>query len=266
MASGNVRAEARATDGDFTTALRDVVLDLTASDAVIDLTAVEAPVRPALPATTAPALDLDSGLLAASPLQLLAKRALDITLSLVALLLLLPVFLITSLLIATTSRGPIFYVQERVGRGGMPFRMLKFRSMYADAHERKAELAALNEASGPVFKVRKDPRVTPVGRWIRKLSIDELPQLINVLRGEMSLVGPRPPLPEEYATYDALALRRLLVTPGLTCIWQVSGRSNIDFDQWVEMDVEYIRSWSIGLDLKLLVKTIPAVLSGHGAY
>ncbi|HEY8340040.1 MAG TPA: sugar transferase [Egibacteraceae bacterium] len=276
MASGNLRADTRTTSSDLETAFGDVVLDLTTDETVIDLSVADAPAlpaaapRPALPAlparTVEPATDLDCGLLAASRLQLAAKRAIDIVVSLLALLLTLPIFAITALLIAVTSPGPVFYVQERIGRGGIPFRMLKFRSMYVDADKRKAELAALNEASGPVFKVRRDPRVTPVGRWIRKLSIDELPQLINVLRGEMSLVGPRPPLPEEYAVYDAYALRRLLVSPGLTCIWQVSGRSNIDFDQWVEMDVEYIRNWSLALDVKLLLKTVPAVLSGHGAY
>ena len=276
MASGNLRADTRTTSSDLETAFGDVVLDLTTDETVIDLSVADAPAlpaaapRPALPAlparTVEPATDLDCGLLAASRLQLAAKRAIDIVVSLLALLLTLPIFAITALLIAVTSPGPVFYVQERIGRGGIPFRMLKFRSMYVDADKRKAELAALNEASGPVFKVRRDPRVTPVGRWIRKLSIDELPQLINVLRGEMSLVGPRPPLPEEYAVYDAYALRRLLVSPGLTCIWQVGGRSNIDFDQWVEMDVEYIRNWSLALDVKLLLKTVPAVLSGHGAY
>lgn len=264
MSIGNLRPEARTTDSSANTAVGDVILDLTGPDPVIALR-TESP--PALPTTTGvPTGDLYSGLLGASRRQLLAKRALDVVLSLLVLLLSLPIFLITALAIATTSRGPVFYVQERVGRGGLPFRMLKFRSMYADAERRRAEVAALNEASGPVFKARKDPRITPVGRVIRKLSIDELPQLINVLRGEMSLVGPRPPLPDEYATYDATAMRRLLVTPGLTCIWQVSGRSNIDFERWVAMDVEYIRSWSFALDLKLLAKTVPAVLSGNGAY
>ena len=144
--------------------------------------------------------------------------------------------------------------------------MFKFRSMKVEAHEDRDEILHLNELEGPVFKIRDDPRVTRVGRAIRKLSIDELPQLLNVLAGDMSLVGPRPPLPEEYETYGPRERQRLAVKPGITCIWQVSGRSDLDFETWVDMDLEYIEGWTIRQDLKLLVLTIPAVLSGRGAY
>jgi lipopolysaccharide/colanic/teichoic acid biosynthesis glycosyltransferase len=137
--------------------------------------------------------------------------------------------------------------------------------MYQDAEQRKAELAALNEQEGPVFKIKKDPRVTRVGRWLRRFSIDELPQLINVLKGEMSLVGPRPPLPSEVEQYDWLYRRRLCMRPGITCLWQVSGRSDIPFSRWMELDRQYIDNWSIWLDLKILLKTIPAVLTAKGA-
>jgi exopolysaccharide biosynthesis polyprenyl glycosylphosphotransferase len=195
------------------------------------------------------------------------KRSIDIVGSLVLLVLLSPLFLITSLAIALTSRGPILFSQERVGYMGRRFRFLKFRSMCHDAEERKGELLELNHHDyGPIFKVRDDPRMTPVGKLIRRLSIDELPQLFHVLTGDMSLVGPRPPLPDEVATYGRREALRLTVKPGMTCIWQVSGRSELDFDTWVDMDLEYIRSWSLWLDLKLLFRTVPAVVSGRGAY
>jgi lipopolysaccharide/colanic/teichoic acid biosynthesis glycosyltransferase len=170
------------------------------------------------------------------------------------------------LLIRISSRGPVFYVQERVGRDGGPFRMLKFRSMYRDSHERRNEHAELNIHEGPIFKIRDDPRITPVGRAIRRLSIDELPQFFNVLMGNMSLVGPRPALPEEFLDYSERERARLLVKPGVTCIWQVSGRSDVDFDTGIDMDLEYIEEWSLRLDLKLLARTVPAVISGRGAY
>lgn len=198
--------------------------------------------------------------------KLVVKRAMDIVGSALVLTLFTPVMLLTSLAILATSPGRVLFVQERLGRDGRPFRMLKFRSMYEDAEARRAELADLNECAGPVFKVRRDPRVTPVGRLLRKLSLDELPQLVNVLRGDMSLVGPRPPLPQEYAFYGPRERQRLAVKPGLTCIWQVSGRSDLDFDTWVEMDLAYIRDWSLRLDIRLLLQTIPAVVSGRGAY
>lgn len=198
--------------------------------------------------------------------RLAVKRAIDIVGSMLLLALFAPVLLFASLAIVATSPGHVLFVQKRLGRDGRPFRMLKFRSMYQDAEARRAELADRNECTGPVFKVRNDPRITPVGRVLRKLSLDELPQLFNVLRGDMSLVGPRPPLPQEYAVYGPRERGRLAVRPGLTCTWQVSGRSDLSFDTWIEMDLAYIRDWSLRLDLKLLVLTIPAVVSGRGAY
>jgi lipopolysaccharide/colanic/teichoic acid biosynthesis glycosyltransferase len=205
-------------------------------------------------------------LLLAAPWQLFVKRSIDILGSLVFLILLLPLLVVTALAVLLTSKGAPLYVQERIGRDGKAFRMLKFRSMRRDAHRDREDLLHLNQASGPVFKIPEDPRITPVGRLIRKLSIDELPQLVNVLRGDMSLVGPRPPLPEEYRTYSERERGRLAVTPGITCVWQVSGRSNVDFETWVAMDLRYIRSWTIRKDLLILLKTIPAVVSGRGAY
>ena len=160
----------------------------------------------------------------------------DIVASALAIVVLTPVLLAVALLIKSTSRGPVFYVQERVGRDGKPFRMMKFRSMYRDAHERRNEHAELNIHQGPIFKIRDDPRITPVGHAIRRLSIDELPQFFNVLMGSMSLVGPRPALPEEFLDYTERERQRLLVKPGVTCIWQVSGRSDIDFETWIDMD------------------------------
>lgn len=201
------------------------------------------------------------------PWQLRFKRAIDIVGALVLAVVLSPVFLLTTLAVACTSRGPVLFRQQRVGRLGREFRILKFRSMYIDAEERKAELEALNyHNTGPIFKILDDPRITPVGKVIRKLSIDELPQLFHVLTGQMSLVGPRPPVPTEVAQYNPYQYGRLLAKPGITCIWQVSGRSELDFDTWVEMDLDYIANWNLWLDLKLLVKTIPAVLTGRGAY
>jgi lipopolysaccharide/colanic/teichoic acid biosynthesis glycosyltransferase len=176
-------------------------------------------------------------------------------------------FLIFALLVRRSSPGPILFRQERCGLRGKPFTMLKFRTMVTDAEQRKHELAALNEMSGPVFKVSNDPRVTKIGRLLRKYSIDEWPQLFNVLRGEMSLVGPRPLPVDEVKRFDDLAhRRRLSVKPGLTCLWQVSGRNNVrDFRDWVRLDLEYIDNWSLWLDVKILVRTIPVVLVGTGA-
>jgi lipopolysaccharide/colanic/teichoic acid biosynthesis glycosyltransferase len=166
-----------------------------------------------------------------------------------------------------SSPGPILFRQKRCGLNGRPFTMLKFRSMVTNAEQRKHELAAFNEMGGPVFKVTNDPRVTPIGRWLRKYSIDELPQLFNVLRGEMSLVGPRPLPVDEVSRFDDFAhRRRLSVKPGLTCLWQVSGRNEVrDFKDWVRLDLEYIDNWSFWLDLKILWRTIPVVLTGAGA-
>ncbi len=198
-------------------------------------------------------------------MQLLVKRLIDAAVSLAALIILLPMMLLVALLIKLTSPGPVFFVQNRVGMNQRTFRLYKFRSMVADAEKLKLEMQHLNERDGPAFKIENDPRTTRIGRFIRKTSIDELPQLFNVLSGEMSLVGPRPPLPEEVKRYEWLFRKRLSVKPGITCIWQISGRNNVSFDRWMQMDHEYIENWSLWLDLKILFKTIPAVLLSRGA-
>jgi exopolysaccharide biosynthesis polyprenyl glycosylphosphotransferase len=197
----------------------------------------------------------------------LAKQVLDFVGSLLLLLLLSPLLLTVALIIRLTSPGPVLFRQQRCGLNGQPFTMLKFRSMVSDAEQRKHELAALNEMEGPVFKVTNDPRITPIGRFLRRFSIDEFPQLINVARGEMSLVGPRPlPVDEVQRFDDPSHRRRLSVKPGLTCLWQVSGRNRVrDFREWVRLDLEYIDNWTLWLDLKILWRTIPVVLSGAGA-
>jgi len=196
-----------------------------------------------------------------------AKRAMDIVLSAAALLALSPVFFVIAVLIMAEDRGPIFFRQIRVGKFGREFRMLKFRSMRVDAEQRLKELLAQNQhLTGVTFKIKGDPRVTRVGRILRKYSLDELPQFYNVLIGDMSLVGPRPPVPREVALYSVADRRRLAVKPGITCIWQVSGRAEIDFPGQVKLDVRYIESRSLRQDFKILCKTIPAVLSGDGAY
>jgi lipopolysaccharide/colanic/teichoic acid biosynthesis glycosyltransferase len=195
------------------------------------------------------------------------KRALDVGVSAAMLVLLLPLFLVVALLIKLTDGGPVLFWQRRVGRWGREFPFPKFRSMVVNAEALKKALEAQNvHQDKGTFKMKRDPRVTQVGRVIRKLSIDELPQLWCVLKGDMSLVGPRPPVPGEVAGYTLAQRRRLDVTPGLTCIWQVSGRSTIAFPRQVELDVQYIESRSVWLDLKLLLKTVPAVLTGKGAY
>src|SRR4029079_6915955 len=192
---------------------------------------------------------------------------LDVGGAFVLLLLSSPVFLAAALAIRLSSPGPILFRQQRSGLNGRPFTMLKFRSMVTDAEQLKQELAALNEMDGPVFKLTEDPRVTPIGRILRRFSVDELPQLVNVIRGEMSLVGPRPLPVDEVKRFDDFShRRRLSVKPGLTCLWQGSGRSNvIDFKDWVRLDLEYIDNWSLWLDVKILWRTLPAVLSGTGA-
>jgi exopolysaccharide biosynthesis polyprenyl glycosylphosphotransferase len=196
---------------------------------------------------------------------LAVKRAIDIVGAAVGLILLLPFGLLVAAAIKLESPGPVFFVQRRSTLRGRTFPFLKFRTMYADAEQRLEELRHLNEVSGPVFKMKNDPRVTRLGRIFRKYSIDELPQLLNVLVGHMSLVGPRPPIPGEVDRYLLAQRRRLSVRPGLTCLWQVSGRSAIPFDQWVELDLEYIDRWSLGLDFQILLLTVPAVLKGDGA-
>ena len=196
----------------------------------------------------------------------LIKRSLDIAVSLIALILLIPLVVIVALAIAATSSGPILFTQARCGQDGRVFRLVKFRTMVSDAERIRRELAHLNEMSGPMFKVRLDPRITPVGRVLRKFSIDEIPQLVNVLMGDMTLVGPRPSIIAEVDQFTAYQRRRLEVKPGLTCLWQVSGRSDLGFDEWVALDIDYIERRSVGLDLRILVRTVPAVLSGRGAY
>lgn len=195
------------------------------------------------------------------------KRVLDVLLSGLALICLLPLLVLIALSVRLTSPGPVFFVQIRVGRFGRHFRFYKFRSMYMDAEQRKNELLKRNEsAGGVIFKMKNDPRITPVGRILRKTSMDELPQLFNVLLGDMSLVGPRPPLPREVMEYSLEDRKRLNVIPGLTCLWQISGRSDIPFARQVELDKEYIHSHGIRKDLVILLKTVPAILTGRGAY
>lgn len=201
-----------------------------------------------------------------NPTSLFIKYALDRVVSAILLLLAAPLLLITALLVKFTSPGPIIFRQVRAGLNGRRFEVLKFRSMVIDAEEKKAQLQEQNEMSGPVFKVAKDPRITPFGRFIRKTSIDELPQLWNVLRGDMSLVGPRPMDIKEVENIEGWHRRRLSMKPGITCIWQTAGRNSIkDFDDWAKLDLEYIDNWSLWLDLVLLLKTIPVVLFGRGA-
>jgi len=199
------------------------------------------------------------------PLQRSAKRGLDVLLAAAALVTLLPLLLIVAALVRLTSRGPVLFRQVRVGHQGRAFSMLKFRSMAADAELLRPLLERDNERHGPVFKMMRDPRVTKVGRLLRKYSLDELPQLVNVLRGEMSLVGPRPPLPAEVALYEQWQLQRLSVPPGLTCLWQVhADRCQLTFDQWVRLDLAYIEGWHLGRDLLLIARTVPAVVLGRG--
>ena len=195
-----------------------------------------------------------------------SKRALDFVASLLGLILLSPVFLIVSILIKLESEGEVIFSQTRIGLKGKKFKMYKFRSMVKNAEELKGKLAAQNEMSGPMFKMKEDPRVTKVGKFIRKTSIDELPQLINVLKGEMSLVGPRPSLPKEVEKFKPWMLRRLEVKPGLTCYWQVSGRNNIDFEDWMKLDIQYVEDRNFILDLKLIFKTFFVLFGDKNAY
>jgi len=195
------------------------------------------------------------------------KRVMDIVMASTALLLLAPFGIVIALLIKIDSQGPVFFRQQRIGLNAVPFSMWKFRSMKVDAEQNRKALAEKNEMStGVIFKMKQDPRITRIGTFIRKTSIDELPQLINVIWGDMSLVGPRPPLAEEVAQYTRSDRLRLTVLPGITCFWQVCGRSEVPFEQQVELDVQYIESQSVWLDLALILKTIPAVISARGAY
>ena len=195
-----------------------------------------------------------------------AKRATDIVLGGALVLLTSPVVALAALGVFLVTGGAPFYGQERVGRNGRRFRMWKLRTMVEGAHEMRDELLHLNEASGPVFKIRDDPRLHPLGGILRRTSIDELPNLLNVVRGDMALVGPRPPLPCEVAEYDARAMRRLSVPVGVTCLWQINGRSEVSFDEWMELDNRYIEHWTPWGDLAIILKTVPAVLRKDGAH
>ena len=183
------------------------------------------------------------------------KRCIDLILSLIGMIVLIPVFIITAIAIKLDSKGKVIFAQERVGYKGNKFRMYKFRSMVSDAEELKSKLLDKNEMSGPMFKMKEDPRVTKVGKFIRRTSIDELPQIINVIKGEMSLVGPRPSLPNEVEQFEPWMMERLSVKPGLTCYWQVSGRSDINFDDWMKLDVKYVRERNLLIDIKLILRT-----------
>lgn len=231
-------------------------------DLVVDLTDKE----PRLEIDSRNWLTARASLPNATRLQLMTRRILDVMTASVLMVALSPLLLVAALAVRLTSPGPILFRQTRAGKGGREFTLYKFRSMYVEAEEEQHELLDYNEVSGPVFKIREDPRLTRVGRLLRRSSIDELPQLWNVVRGDMCLVGPRPPIPDEVEHYTDWERQRLKVKPGITCIWQVSGRSELDFETWVKMDIEYIENWSLWLDLKLLARTIPAVISGRGAY
>ena len=212
------------------------------------------------------AIDFSEVLAKESILYSVTKRLIDIVGSLCGIILLSPLFLIVAILIKLEDpKGKVFFAQERNGRYPKTFKMYKFRSMVHNAEELLKDLMDRNEQTGPVFKINDDPRITKVGKVIRKTSIDELPQLFNVLKGDMSLVGPRPPIPHEVDQYNSYQMQRLAVKPGLTCIWQVSGRNNIGFDEWVEMDLEYIKNRNLLLDIKLILKTVKVLFGDSNA-
>lgn len=198
--------------------------------------------------------------------QLVLKRLFDICVVTIACLVFWPLIVVVALLVKLTSPGPVLYKQVRCGLGGRKFTLFKFRSMYVGAEDMRPNLESLNELDGPVFKIKDDPRCTPIGSWLRRHSLDEIPQLWNVLRGDMSLVGPRPPLPEEVTKYEPHQRRRLRVRPGLTCLWVLEGRNNLNFERWIQLDLSYIDRWSFWLDLKILLLSIPYVVIGHGAH
>lgn len=194
------------------------------------------------------------------------KRVIDIAGALFGLIVLSPLCLITAIAIYCEDKNSPLFSHIRVGKNGRPFRIYKFRSMHVDAEKKLKDLKNLNEADGPVFKIENDPRITKIGAFIRRTSIDELPQLWNILKGDMSIVGPRPPLPNEVAEYDDYQRQRLLVKPGLTCYWQCSGRSSLSFDEWMKLDMKYISERGLLTDIKIILMTIPAVINGDGAY
>ena len=218
---------------------------------------------------------LDAGVSTAAPVPIeirqssmydLGKRIFDLAAGSLILLLLLPIIPLIAIMIKLDSPGPVFFKQERVGKNGRVFKFFKFRSMYREAERRRGEVESLNEQEGPVFKARLDPRVTVVGGFLRRSSLDEIPQIFNVLRGEMSIVGPRPHLPAEVKKYQPWHRKRLEVTPGITCLWQISGRSHVNFNEWMRLDVEYLRLRSFKTDLAIFLKTVPAVIARKGAY
>ncbi len=242
-------------------ALEDTGVDLLVAPAFTDVAGPRIHVRPV---SGLPLLQIASPQFTGAGK--VVKRAIDIAATLLLLTVLAPGLLVVALLVVITSRGPALFSQQRIGRDGRPFKLYKFRSMCVDAEQRRQELLAHNESDGVLFKMREDPRVTRVGRWMRRFSIDELPQLVNVLRGQMSLVGPRPPLPSEVAQYEQHVHRRLLVTPGLTGLWQVSGRSDLSWEESVRLDLYYVENWSVAMDAEILWKTMFAVLRGSGAH
>jgi len=194
------------------------------------------------------------------------KRVLDFTVSLILIILLAPIFVVAAILIKLTSPGPVLFLQKRLGLNKRGFLVCKFRTMVPDAEKKMKEIEHLNEVSGPVFKIKRDPRITAIGGFLRRTSIDELPQLFNVLKGDMSLVGPRPLPVRDYEGFsEDWQRRRFSVRPGITCLWQVGGRSSIPFEKWMQLDLQYIDEWSLWLDLQILLRTIPAVLRGSGA-
>lgn len=236
-------------------------VDLVVAPSVTDVTGPRIHIRPV---SGLPLLHLEQPEFSGG--RRLLKVGFDWLVAIVILFLLAPVLVFVAVLVRLSSRGPVLFRQTRVGVDGRDFRMYKFRSMYADAEKRLAELQGENEAGGVLFKLRKDPRVTPVGQWLRRFSLDEIPQLINVLKGEMSLVGPRPPLPREVAQYGDDVRRRLLVKPGLTGLWQISGRSDLSWEESVRLDLHYVENWSLALDVIIMWKTLFAVAKSSGAY
>lgn len=241
--------------------LRDMPVDLSVSSGLFEVLSSRALVRElgGIPLVTVKGLRLSRS-------KLFAKRLFDLAVAGSVLLVGLPFWLLIAALVKPTSPGPVFFAQERVGREGRTFKMLKFRSMVVGADARVAELEGSNQATGPLFRMADDPRVAAVGRWLRKFSLDEFPQLINVIVGEMSLVGPRPPLPREVGQYSDGDWRRLDVPPGMTGLWRVSGRSRLTFEDMVRLDVFCIENWSVSLDLAIMARTLPAVLVADGAY
>ncbi|UCG53476.1 MAG: sugar transferase [Candidatus Latescibacterota bacterium] len=195
-----------------------------------------------------------------------SKRVFDLVVSLIVLILLFPVIPVIAVMIRLDSPGPVFFRQDRVGKNGRVFKFLKFRSMFREAEEHRKDVESLNEQDGPVFKARSDPRITSVGGFLRRSSLDEIPQILNVVKGDMSIVGPRPPIPAEVEHYQPWQRRRLEVTPGITCLWQISGRSHLSFNEWMRLDMEYLKHRSFKTDLLIFLKTIPAVIARKGAY